>query len=106
MRDSSKGASIDSSLEELRDLLSKNQTFRAANSSTYWSAKLKEWAKKLEGDQDQQQGDGGGDGAGGNPEDEDFEFMLRVMKLIQQEQDLRATTRALEDLKRSTELKP
>jgi hypothetical protein len=106
MRDNSAGASIDSSLEELRDLLKKNHTFKAANSSTFWAAKLKEWAKMLEGQKD----DGGEGGEGGegasNPEDEDFEFMLRVMKLIQQEQDIRATTRALEDLKRSIEIKP
>jgi len=47
---------------------------------------------------------GGGGGAGGAPdaEDEDFEFMLRVMKMIQSEQDLRAQTRVLEQLRRST----
>ena len=83
-----------------------NYTFRAANNASFWSAKLKEWAKKLEGDKDDAGGGGGGGGGGGNPEDEDFEFMLRVMKMIQQEQDLRATTRALEEIKRSTELQP
>jgi hypothetical protein len=48
--------------------------------------------------------DGGGGGADGAPdaEDEDFEFMLRVMKMIQSEQDLRAQTRVLEQLRRST----
>jgi hypothetical protein len=30
--------------------------------------------------------------------------MLRVMKLIQSEQDLRASTRALEEMKRSAKL--
>ena len=34
-------------------------------------------------------------------EDEDFEFMLRVMKMIQQEQDLRSRTRALEQMRRN-----
>ena len=106
MRDNSAGSTIDASLEELRDLLKKNHTFTSATRSEYWSAKLKEWAKKLEGAKDENGGGEGGEGGEGNPEDEDFEFMLRVMKLIQQEQDLRATTRALEDLKRSTELKP
>jgi hypothetical protein len=106
MRDTSAGASIDTSLEELRELLKNNKTSRATSSATYWAGKLKEWAKKLEGEKDDQ-GDGGGEGNGqGNPEDEDFEFMLRVMKLIQQEQDLRATTRALEELKRSAQLQP
>jgi hypothetical protein len=106
MRDASAGASIDSSLEELRELLKNNKTARAANSATYWAAKLKEWAKKLEGDNEQNGGGEGGEGGPQNPEDEDFEFMLRVMKMIQQQQDLRATTRALEELKRSAELQP
>ncbi len=105
MRDNSAGANIDSSLEQLRDLLKNNKTSLATNSANYWSSKLKEWAKKLEGEKDQPNGQGGGGGQG-NPEDEDFEFMLRVMKMIQQQQDLRATTRALEELKRSAQLQP
>ena len=105
MREPANGATIDSSLENLRELMKSNYAFRAANNASFWSGKLKEWAKKLEGDKDDA-GGGGGGGGGGNPEDEDFEFMLRVMKMIQQEQDLRATTRALEEIKRSTELQP
>jgi hypothetical protein len=106
MRDTSAGANIDTSLEQLRDLLKNNKTSLATNSANYWSGKLKEWAKKLEGEKDDAGGQGGGGGGQGNPEDEDFEFMLRVMKMIQQQQDLRATTRALEELKRSAQLKP
>ena len=105
MRDSSKTPAIDSSLEEIREMMRNNYTFRSANTSDYWAKRLKEWAKKLDGEKDDQAGGGGG-GGGGNPEDEDFEFMLRVMKMIQQEQDIRARTRALEELKRSIELKP
>ncbi len=106
MRDTSAGANIDTSLEQLRDLLKNNKTSLATNSANYWSGKLKEWAKKLEGEKDDAGGQGGGGGGQGNPEDEDFEFMLRVMKMIQQQQELRATTRALEELKRSAQLKP
>lgn len=105
MRDTSAGANIDTSLEQLRDLLKDNKTSLATNSATYWSGKLKEWAKKLEGEKEDSGGQGG-EGGQGNPEDEDFEFMLRVMKMIQQQQDLRATTRALEELKRSAQLQP
>lgn len=106
MRDTSRGASIDTSLEELRDLLKTNYIYRSVTASTFWSEKLKEWAKKLDGQKDAAGGGGEGGEGGESPEDEDFEFMLRVMKLIQQEQDLRATTRALEDLKRSVQLQP
>lgn len=90
---------IDLKLEDLRRLLEMNQGFRGKEEAELWAAKLNEWAKLLEGEQ---QGGGGGGGGGSPPEqDEDFEFMLRMMKLIQQEQDLRARTRALETLRRS-----
>ena len=56
----------------------------------------------LEGEQNNGGGQGGAGSAGAN-EDEDFEFMLRVMKMIQKEQDISARTRALETLRRSYE---
>jgi transposase len=34
-------------------------------------------------------------------DDEDFEFMLKVMRMIQEEQDIRYRTRALEQLRRA-----
>ena len=93
-------AGIDLGLEEVRTSLTKNYSYQAAEEARKWADKLNEWASKLEGAADD--GGGGGDGGGGAPdaEDEDFEFMLRVMKMIQQEQDLRARTRALEQLRR------
>lgn len=93
---------IDLDLEDLRRLLEINQGFLAREKAELWANKLKEWAKMLEGEQ--QEG-GGGEGGGDSPpqEDEDFEFMLRVMKMIQQEQDIRARTRSLETLRRSFE---
>lgn len=106
MRDSSAGANIDGSLEGMRDLLKNNQTFRSIQTASYWSDQLKSWAKMLDDSKDSGGGGGGGEGGGGNPEDEDFEFMLRVMKMIQKEQDLRNATRALEELKRSALLSP
>jgi hypothetical protein len=91
---------IDMGLEEVRQRLSNNRSFEAAEASKKWADKLNEWAAKLEGEKDEGgDGEGGGDGAP-DAEDEDFEFMLRVMKMIQQEQDLRARTRALEQLRR------
>jgi hypothetical protein len=95
MRDSG----IHIGLEEIRVKLSDNRSFEAAEAAKTWADKLTEWAAKLEGEKDSG-GDGGGDGGAPNAEDEDFEFMLRVMKMIQQEQDLRARTRALEQLRR------
>ena len=97
MRDSK----IDLGLEKIRTLLSSNHSFGAAKESKRWAGKLREWAEKLD-EKNKQDGGGGGGGGGGAPnsEDEDFEFMLRVMRMIQQEQDLRGRTRTLEQLRR------
>ncbi len=92
---------IDLGMEDLRGELELNHGAMSRHGAGVWAAKLKEWAKMLEGEQ--QQAGGGGAGSAGADEDEDFEFMLRVMKMIQQEQDIRARTRALETLRRSYE---
>ncbi|MEO5714951.1 MAG: hypothetical protein ABIT37_15840 [Luteolibacter sp.] len=104
--DEMKDSRIDIELEDIRLLLAANKSYTATEGAKKWADKLAEWAKKLEGDKDKDGGGGGGEGGGPSPEDEDFEFMLRVMKLIQQEQDLRAQTRALEQLHRSFEQTP
>jgi hypothetical protein len=96
---------IDIGLQKIQDKLKINQTFTAIETSKKTADKLNEWAALLEGTLDDDAGDGGGDGGGApNSEDEDFEFMLRVMKMIQQEQDLRSRTRVLEQLKRDANL--
>ena len=100
--DEMKSSQIDIGLEEIRSLLATNHSFIATENSKKWADQLAEWAKKLEGEKDAGAGGGGG-GGGQSPEDEDFEFMLRVMKLVQQEQDLRAQTRALEQFRRNNE---
>jgi hypothetical protein len=97
--DAMRDSGIDIGLEEVRGGITANHTYQAAEQARKWADKLNEWAGKLEGDKDAG-GDGGGEGGAPNSEDEDFEFMLRVMKMIQQEQDLRARTRALEQLRR------
>jgi hypothetical protein len=97
--DEMRESGIDIGLENIRTRLAENRSYEAAESARKWGDKLAAWAAKLEGDKD---GGGGGGGGGGAPnaEDEDFEFMLRVMKMIQQEQDLRSRTRVLEQLRR------
>ncbi|MDP3849280.1 MAG: hypothetical protein Q8Q59_02170 [Luteolibacter sp.] len=96
--DEMNGSGIDIGLENVRAQLGDNHSFEAAEAAKMWAEKLSAWAAKLEGEKDA----GGGGGGGGAPdaEDEDFEFMLRVMKMIQKEQDLRGRTRALEQLRR------
>lgn len=93
---------IDLGLEDVRLRMQTNHGYIASAGAKNWAAKLTEWAKKLEGDmKNQKDGQGGEGGSAAENQDEDFEFMLRVMKMVQQEQDLRARTRALETLRRS-----
>ena len=97
--DEMRTSGIDLALEEIRIRLADNRSFEAAESACKWADQLNAWAGMLEGNRDDAGGGGGGGGAP-DTEDEDFEFMLRVMKMIQQQQDLRARTRALEQLRR------
>jgi hypothetical protein len=103
--DEMRESKIEMGLDDVRTRLQDNHSYLATEGAKQWSAKLTEWAKKLEGALKQEQEGGGGEG-GSNPEDEDFEFMLRVMKMVQKQQDLRARTRALEQLRRTSPAQP
>lgn len=98
-------SNIDSHLEAIREKIVANRTFMALASAKKWAAQLKAWADILDPPQDPA-GGGGGGGEGQAPslDDNDFEFMLKVMKMIQTEQDIRARTRALEQLRRTLHL--
>lgn len=93
-------------LEKNRERLTKNLSFRGFIFSSQWAGQLRQWAQLLEGEKEDGNGggEGGEGGGGGSMEDQDFEFMLRVMKLIQAEQDIRSRTRAIEQLRRSGNL--
>ncbi len=99
--DAMKGSGIDIALEGIRSLLANNQSFTATEGAKKWADQLTQWAALLAGENEKNSGGGGVGGGSPSPEDEDFEFMLRVMKLIQQEQDIRAQTRTLEQIRRS-----
>lgn len=101
-----RASKIDLALEDVRGRITENHGFTATESVKEWAGRLQGWAKKLEGGLDQQGGGAGGEGGASNNEDEDFEFMLRVMRMVQQEQDIRARTRALEQIRRSYEPQP
>lgn len=88
-------------LEKLREKVSKNHTFDSIKFAKMWSNTLKEWAEKLEGPKDD---GGGGGGGGGGGEEKDFEFMLKVMRMVQAEQDIRGRTRSFEQMLRSLKL--
>ena len=95
--DQMRTSQIDVGLEEIRTQLLANHSFVATESARKWADQLAAWAKTLEGAVAPPAAGAGGPGSQ-SPEDEDFEFMLRVMKLVQSEQDLRAQTRALDPL--------
>ena len=97
--DEMQASKIDLGLDEVTRMLTLNHSAKSITSTRSWADQLNAWAKKLEGDM--QSGGGGGGGQSPNPEDEDFEFNLRVMRLIQQQQDLRSRTRALEEFHRA-----
>jgi len=99
--DEMRESKIDMGLEDVRNRLRDNHSYLATEGAKQWAAQLTEWAKKLEGEIKKDQQGGGGGGGGDGSEDDDFEFMLRVMKMVQQQQDLRARTRALEQFHRS-----
>lgn len=95
---------IDEAMETLSTRVAANLSFRSIAQSKHWAKQLREWAKQLDGSKDSGGGGEGGGGGASPQEDKDFEFMLKVMRMIQKEQDIRSRTRALEDLKRSLEL--
>ncbi|MCP5536719.1 MAG: hypothetical protein H7A51_10895 [Akkermansiaceae bacterium] len=101
--DAMRASRIDEELEALATRVSSNISFTSIGESKHWAEQLRKWAKELDGQN--KKDDGGGGGGGGGPQEEkDFEFMLKVMRMIQKEQDIRARTRSLEDLRRT--LKP
>ena len=102
--DSMKDFDIGLKLEALQSRIAKNRSFTAASQAQQLAAQLREWAKKLEGTPPEG-GGGGGEGGGASPEEKDFEFMLKVMRMVQAEQDIRSRTRSLEQLMRSVELR-
>lgn len=95
---------IDEHLERLRKMIAENRTFSSARLSQQWANTLKKWAEKLQGSTNQNNQGGGGGGGGAASENQDFEFMLKVMRMVQAEQDIRARTRSLEQMLRSLKL--
>ena len=94
---------IDEKLERLREKIQMNHTFTSRKLSKIWSDRLMSWAEKLEGPKSDGNG-GDGDGGSGGGEEKDFEFMLKVMRMVQAEQDIRGRTRSLEQMLRSMKL--
>jgi len=93
-------------LEEIINALSTNLSYQAARQSKHWADELNKWAGMLDAENQGGNGNGQGGDGGSAAENEDFEFMLRVMKMIQKQQDLRSRTRALEQFRRDHQPSP
>ena len=63
-----------------------------------WADKLGAWADKLD-PRRQQAGGGGGGGGGGGMDESDFELMLKLLRFVQQTQDIQNSTRRIEGSK-------
>lgn len=100
--DEMQNSTIESDMITLLSNLEKNRSYMTIDLSKTSAELLREWASKLEGasDDDDQGGGGGGGGGGENPEDEDFEFMLKVMEMVKDQDNVRSRIRSLEQKRR------
>lgn len=79
-------------------------TALSIDESRLYASTLRHWAQLID-DYKKSRGGGGGGGGGGSQEsisDAEFEFMLKIIRMIQQEQDLRMRTRNAEKEHRKT----
>ncbi|MCD8272767.1 hypothetical protein [Akkermansia sp.] len=94
------------SLREKLDLVHGNIlnaiTARSIDESRLYASTLRHWAKLIDDYKKSRGGGGGGGGGGGQSSisDAEFEFMLKIIRMIQQEQDIRMRTRAAEQERR------
>ena len=83
-------------------------TGQSIDESRLYASTLRHWAKLID-DYKKSRSSGGGGGGGGDSasiSDAEFEFMLKIIRMIQQEQDLRMRTRGAEKEHRKTLTNP
>ncbi|MEO1857246.1 MAG: hypothetical protein ABGY95_07785 [Rubritalea sp.] len=95
-------SNIDAGMEKILSDIEQNHNCKAWTDAKEKAKILRDWASSLQDATAKKDdaGGGGGGGAGGVSEDEDFEFMLKVMELIQKEQNIRGNNRSLEQKRR------
>ena len=99
--DSMRDSNIDTQMESILNNIEQNHNISTWEQAKRTAKTLRQWANGLQdASAKKDEGAGGGGGAGGSSEEEDFEFMLKVMELIQQEQNIRANNRSLEQKRR------
>ncbi len=102
--------SLREKLDAVHGNILKSITGKSIDESRAYATILRHWAQLIDDYQNEQNaqdgGYGGGEGAGENDQslsDSDFEFMLKVLRMIQQEQDIRMRTRAAEQEHRKSQ---
>lgn len=90
MEDSRTVENFDRMAQQIR----KNWAGRTTPDLLAWGDKLSAWADKLDPKKDAQ--DGGGGGGGGGDDDSNVELMLRLLRFVQQTQDIQGQTRRVE----------
>ena len=79
---------------------SRSNSACSIDESRLYASTLRHWAKLIDDYKKSRRGGGGGGGGGGGSQssisDAEFEFMLKLIRMIQQEQDIRMRTRAAE----------
>ena len=93
---------VDADMELLNQLIERNHSGRSIVLAKSVAQQLRDWADQLENAQQAPSSSGGGDGKSASA-DADFEFMLKILELVQHEQNIRAKTRALEQKRRIIE---
>ncbi|GEM_PF-3743033 len=86
---------IQKKLEDTVETIAKNQTAKGISNTKEIAAKLEKWADDL-GKKGNEQGGGEGEG-GGEMKEIDPEILIGLMRLLQQEQELREKTRNLDE---------
>ena len=80
--------------DRLAQQIRKNWAGRSTPDLLAWGDKLNAWADKLDPKKDPN--DGGGGGGGGGDDDSNVELMLRLLRFVQQTQDIQGQTRRVE----------
>ncbi|MFC4994002.1 hypothetical protein [Rubritalea tangerina] len=94
-------SNIDADMERLLHNIEQNHNNISLNQAKNHAEILRNWASELQDANAKQQGGGGGGGGGGsNSEDRDIEFMIKVLELVQKQQNIRGTNRSLEQKRR------
>ncbi len=102
IQDEMRESQIRSALEALKIRIADNQVGRSVPEIKRWADQLDAWADIIDPSTKEEAG-GGGEGAGGGSQEPDLaqiELMAELMRMIQEEQDIRAKTRYLDDLQR------